>query len=38
MLERFGSVKFEKDVADALDRIKRAAESRYLAGRVADSS
>jgi hypothetical protein len=38
LLERFGNVRFEKDIEDALDRLKRAAEARYRAGKVGEPS
>ena len=37
MLERFGSKRFEREVEDTLQRLKRAAEARYRR-RVAEQS
>jgi hypothetical protein len=36
MLEKFGSKRFEREVEDTLQRLKKAAESRYR--RVAEQS
>jgi hypothetical protein len=29
MLEKFGAIRFEPEIVDAMNRLKRAAESRY---------
>jgi hypothetical protein len=38
LLERFGSVRFEKDIENALDRLKRAAEARFRAESAGEPS